>query len=79
MNQDSEDPDVRIIPDENISIDIRHLNITFQNMFTAYKDKLHLEKLEKKKQRDNVRQDRIDIEDSIENNDEDSQMKEEEP
>lgn len=35
-----DDQELRVQPDENISIEIKYLNLTFQNMFTGYKEKL---------------------------------------
>ena len=33
-----------MLPDEKISIDIKYLNLTFQDMFTAFKERLRQEK-----------------------------------
>ena len=47
--KDFADPDSKVIPDEKISIDIRHLNNTFKEMFRSYREKLRLEKATKAK------------------------------
>lgn len=42
------DQDLRVIPDKAISVDIRYLNITFQEMFTAYRQKIRQAKIDRK-------------------------------
>jgi len=38
-------------PEERISVDIKYLNNTFEEMFTAYKERLRQIKIERKKNR----------------------------
>jgi hypothetical protein len=42
---------MRVNPEERISVDIKYLNNTFEDMFTAYKEKLRQINIEKKKNR----------------------------
>jgi hypothetical protein len=43
--------EMRVNPEERISVDIKYLNNTFEDMFTAYKEKLRQINIEKKKNR----------------------------
>ena len=47
----SDDQEKKVLPDDKVSIQIRYLNLTFQEMFTAYKERLRLMRYEKKKTR----------------------------
>lgn len=42
---------MQVNPEEKISVDIKYLNNTFEQMFTAYKEKLRQLKIEKNKKR----------------------------